>query len=367
MGKENAITASEILAEAKQNGSLKDTIQDHIEHADDYGIKDIEQLFPNATEVNNPPKMINHPIEWVSKVINGVSKSPFSRIRTTFADITDESLRAKGYLKTKKKKEAAITVLKRSTSPTTIYKKQKIDRDDVIDITEYDVVGFKYQEMREDLEEEIATAILIGDGRDDVDEDKISEDHIRSILNDDELYTIHYEIKIDETKKELQGNATGENFGDNYIYAESIIKAALYSREQFKGSGQPVFFCTPHLVNVMILAKDRNGRPIYNSVTELASKLNVSKIVTIEKLEGVKREDDKHTEHKLLGIFVNLNDYQVGCTKGGEITKFENFDIDFNRYKYLIETRLSGALTRIKSAIVLEEPVASNGITHTEG
>lgn len=335
------------------------------------GWEDIGVLFPDFKDVYpGMPEKIKpyNDYSWVSTVLQGVKKSPISRVRTRQVDATSKDLRAKGYKKGNKKTEQGLMkMLMRTTDPQTVYRKDSIHRDDVIDITEYDVVGFKYQEMREDLEEEIATAILIGDGRDDIDEDKISEDHIRSILNDDELYTIHYEIDINGTKKELQGNATGENFGDNYIYAESIIKAALYSREQFKGSGQPVFFCTPHLVNVMILAKDRNGRPIYNSVTELASKLNVSKIVTIEKLEGVKREDDKHTEHKLLGIFVNLNDYQVGCTKGGEITKFENFDIDFNRYKYLIETRLSGALTRIKSAIVLEEPVASNGITHTEG
>lgn len=335
------------------------------------GWEDIGVLFPDFKDVYpGMPEKIKpyNDYSWVSNVLQGVKKSPISRVRTRQVDATSKELRAKGYKKGAKKTEQGLMkMLMRTTDPQTVYRKDSIHRDDVIDITEYDVVGFKYQEMREDLEEEIATAILIGDGRDDVDEDKISEDHIRSILNDDELYTIHYEIDIDGTKKELQGNATGENFGDNYIYAESIIKAALYSREQFKGSGQPAFFCTPHLVNVMLLAKDRNGRPLYNSVTELTSKLNVSKIVTIEKLEGVKREDERHTEHKLLGIFVNLNDYQVGCTKGGEITKFENFDIDFNRYKYLIETRLSGALTRIKSAIVLEEPVASNGITHTEG
>lgn len=335
------------------------------------GWEDIGVLFPDFKDVYpGMPEKIKpyNDYSWVGTVLQGVKKSPISRVRTRQVDATSKDLRAKGYKKGNKKTEQGLMkMLMRTTDPQTVYRKDSIHRDDVIDITEYDVVGFKYQEMREDLEEEIATAILIGDGREDIDEDKISEDHIRSILNDDELYTIHYEIDIDGTKKELQGNATGENFGDNYIYAESIIKAALYSREQFKGSGQPVFFCTPHLVNVMLLAKDRNGRPLYNSVTELASKLNVSKIVTIEKLEGVKREDESHTEHKLLGIFVNLNDYQVGCTKGGEITKFENFDIDFNRYKYLIETRLSGALTRIKSAIVLEEPVTANGITHIEG
>lgn len=377
----------EIIALAKEPGvgslqqafnmwvSNNEEFQNALAHGDDLnlngGWEDIGVLFPDFKDVYpGMPEKIKpyNDYSWVGTVLQGVKKSPISRVRTRQVDATSKTLRAKGYKKGNKKTEQGLMkMLMRTTDPQTVYRKDSIHRDDVIDITEYDVVGFKYQEMREDLEEEIATAILIGDGREDIDEDKISEDHIRSILNDDELYTIHYEIDIDGTKKELQGNATGENFGDNYIYAESIIKAALYSREQFKGSGQPVFFCTPHLVNVMLLAKDRNGRPLYNSVTELTSKLNVSKIVTIEKLEGVKREDERHTEHKLLGIFVNLNDYQVGCTKGGEITKFENFDIDFNRYKYLIETRLSGALTRIKSAIVLEEPVTASGITHTEG
>ena len=378
----------EIIALAKEPGvgslqqafnmwvSNNEEFQNVLAHAADElnlngGWEDIGVLFPDFKDVYpGMPEKIKpyNDYSWVGTVLQGVKKSPISRVRTRQVDATSKDLRAKGYKKGNKKTEQGLMkMLMRTTDPQTVYRKDSIHRDDVVDITEYDVVGFKYQEMREDLEEEIATAILIGDGREDIDEDKISEDHIRSILNDDELYTIHYEIDIDGTKKELQGNATGENFGDNYIYAESIIKAALYSREQFKGSGQPVFFCTPHLVNVMLLAKDRNGRPLYNSVTELASKLNVSKIVTIEKLEGVKREDNLHTEHKLLGIFVNLNDYQVGCTKGGEITKFENFDIDFNRYKYLIETRLSGALTRIKSAIVLEEPVTSNGIAHTQG
>lgn len=378
----------EIIALAKEPGvgslqqafnmwvSNNEEFQNALAHAADGpnlngGWEDIGVLFPDFKDVYpGMPEKIKayNDYSWVGTVLQGVKKSPISRVRTRQVDATSKDLRAKGYKKGNQKSEQGLMkMLMRTTDPQTVYRKDSIHRDDVIDITEYDVVGFKYQEMREDLEEEIATAILIGDGREDIDEDKISEDHIRSILNDDELYTIHYEIDIDGTKKELQGNATGENFGDNYIYAESIIKAALYSREQFKGSGQPVFFCTPHLVNVMLLAKDRNGRPLYNSVTELASKLNVSKIVTIEKLEGVKREDSLHTEHKLLGIFVNLNDYQVGCTKGGEITKFENFDIDFNRYKYLIETRLSGALTRIKSAIVLEEPVSANGITHPVG
>ena len=378
----------EIIALAKEPGvgslqqafnmwvSNNEEFQNVLAHAADElnlngGWEDIGVLFPDFKDVYpGMPEKIKpyNDYSWVGTVLQGVKKSPISRVRTRQVDATSKDLRAKGYKKGNKKTEQGLMkMLMRTTDPQTVYRKDSIHRDDVVDITEYDVVGFKYQEMREDLEEEIATAILIGDGREDIDEDKISEDHIRSILNDDELYTIHYEIDIDGTKKELQGNATGENFGDNYIYAESIIKAALYSREQFKGSGQPVFFCTPHLVNVMLLAKDRNGRPLYNSVTELTSKLNVSKIVTIEKLEGVKREDNLHTEHKLLGIFVNLNDYQVGCTKGGEITKFENFDIDFNRYKYLIETRLSGALTRIKSAIVLEEPVTSNGIAHTQG
>ena len=213
--------------------------------------------------------------------------------------------------------------------------------------------------MKQNLNEELALAFMIGDGREDGDEHKIKQEHIRSIWLDDELYTIHHDVDIAAAKAELQGTNTSANFGDNYVYAEAIVTASLYSREKYKGSGNLAFFCTPHLLNVMLLARDLNGRRIYDSKTDLAAALNVSAIHTVEQFEGKTRTTKEGKTKKLLGIFVNLKDYQVGATKGGEITKFEDFDIDFNQHKYLIETRLSGALTRVFSAIALEEPVES--------
>ena len=216
------------------------------------------------------------------------------------------------------------------------------------------------QAKAENLNEEIATAIMIGDGRTDGDDNKISEEHIRSIWNDDELYTIHVDVDFEQAKSELQGTGTGTYFGENYVYAEAIITAALYSREKYKGTGTPDFFCTPHLLNIMLLARDRNGRRIYESKSDLAKALNVGEIYTAEQFEGKTRTTKKNEVKKLLGIFVNLADYQIGATKGGEITKFNQFDIDFNQEKYLIETRISGALTRVYSAIALEEPVVED-------
>ena len=224
-------------------------------------------------------------------------------------------------------------------------------------LTDFDVVNYQYGVMKMALNEEIAIAIMIGDGRDEADEQKISEEHIRSIWNDDDLYTIHYDVDIEAARNEIQGSRTDMNFGENYIYAEAIITAALYSREKFKGTGTPDLFCTPHLVNVMLLARDMNGRRIYNSKADLAAALNVDNIYTAEQFEGLARTDKDNVQHKLLGLFVNLADYTVGSTKGGEITRFNQFDIDFNQEKYLIETRLSGALHRLWSAIALEEPV----------
>ena len=244
----------------------------------------------------------------------------------------------------------------------------QLQLDDIIDITDFDVVEYQYGVMRQTLLEEVATAILIGDGRDEADEHKISEEHVRSIWNDDDLYTIHYDVDIEAVRNELQGTGTASRFGENYIYAEAIITAALYSREKFKGTGTPDFFCTPHLVNVMLLARDTNGRRIYNSKADLAAALNINELHTAEQFEGLARTDKTGKKHNLLGIFVNLSDYTVGSTKGGEITRFNQFDIDFNQEKYLIETRLSGALTRLWSAIALEEPVkASSGQTEDAG
>lgn len=361
----------EILNMAKSTsvGSLRDAINIFAENNDVlmHGIVDeegndaIDQLFPEYKDVKpGAPEFIQRDQSWVAAVMNGTRKSPISRIRTRQADITGTDLRALGYKKGEQKVNGGnIKLLKRTTDPQTVYRKDGMHRDDIIDITDFDVVAWQYQVMLQNLKEEIATAILIGDGRDDVDEYKISEDHIRSIWNDDELYTIHADVDIEAAKKELQGTNTSANFGDNYVYAEAIITAALYSREQYKGSGNVDFYCTPHLLNVMLLARDLNGRRIYDSKTDLAAALNVKAIHTVEQFEGKTRTDAKGNAKKLLGIFVNLDDYQVGSTKGGEITKFNQFDIDFNQEKYLIETRLSGALIRVKSAIVLEEPTTA--------
>ena len=249
-----------------------------------------------------------------------------------------------------------MKLLKRTTDPQTVYRKDALHRDDIIDITDFDVVSYQYEVMKMNLNEELAMAIMIGDGREEGDENKISEDHIRSIWHDDDLYTIHHDVDITTAKSELQGSDTSKHFGDNYVYAEALVTASLYSREKYKGSGTPDLYCTPHLLNVMLLARDLNGRRIYDSKADLAAALNVGNIFTCEQFEGKTRISGSKTK-KLLGLIVNLADYQVGSTKGGEITKFNQFDIDFNQEKYLIETRLSGALTRVYSAIALEEEV----------
>lgn len=355
---------SEILKTAKSNsvGSLRDAISIYVEKNDNlkHSFESIDALFPDYRDVQpGAPELVTRDQDWVNVVMNGVTKSPFSRIRTRQADATGNDLRGLGYQKTKQKKlEGNIKLLKRTTDPQTVYRKDALHRDDIIDITDFDVVDYQFAVMKQNLNEEIARAILIGDGRDDGSDDKISEDHIRSIWHDDDLYAIHYDVDLTTAKNELQGTNTSANFGDNYIYAEAVVTAALYSREKYKGSGNLDFYCTPHLLNVMLLARDLNGRRIYESKTDLAAALNVKAIHTVEQFEGLIRKDDDQNQHKLLGIFVNLKDYNVGATKGGEITKFSDFDIDFNQEKYLIETRLSGALTRVYSAIVLEEPIS---------
>ena len=364
---DNVLTHSDqeaILSLAKSNsvGSLRDAMEMYAENNDHlaHGIDDIETLFPEYKDVRpGAPEFIQRDQGWVTKVMADVTKSPFSRIRTRQADITGSDLRAFGYGEkgTYKKNAGNIKLLKRTTDPQTVYRKDSLNRDDIIDITDFDVVEYQYQVMKQNLNEELATAIMIGDGRDDGDEMKIDEIHIRPIWHDDELYTIHTDVDIKKAKAELQGSNTGANFGENYIYAEAIITAALYAREQYKGSGNLDFYCTPHLLNMMLLARDLNGRRIYSSKSDLEAALNVRSIQTAEQFEGKTRTAAGSKTKKLLGLFVNLSDYQVGSTKGGEITRFNQFDIDFNQEKYLIETRLSGALTRVKSAIALEEDV----------
>lgn len=352
-----------ILAMAKSNsvGSLRTAIEMFAENNDTlaHGIDDIDSLFPDYQDVRpGAPEFIQRDQGWVGTVMQKVHKSPISRIRTRQADITGTDLRAFGYQKGKFKQNAGnIKLLKRTTDPQTVFRKDALHRDDIIDITDFDVVEYQYQVMKQNLNEELAMAFMIGDGREEGDEMKIEETHIRPIWKDDELYTIHADVDIEAAKNELQGTNTSVNFGDNYVYAEAIITAALYAREQYKGSGNMDFYCTPHLLNVMLLARDLNGRRIYNSKSDLEAALNVKSIQTAEQFEGKTRTTSDNKTKKLLGLFVNLGDYQVGSTKGGEITRFSQFDIDFNQEKYLIETRLSGALTRIKSAIALEEDV----------
>ena len=352
------------LAKNKSIGTLQNAIEVYAEENDHlaHGIDTIETLFPEFKDVYpGAPELLTRDQGWVGVVMQKVHKSPISRIRTRQADARAEELNALGYTKGKKKNNGAnIKLLKRTTDPQTVYRKDFLHRDDIIDITDFDVVEYQYQVMRMNLNEEIAKAIMIGDGREEGSDDKISEEHIRPIWTDDELYTIHYDVDIAGARAELQGTNTSANFSENYIYAEAIIKAALYSREKYKGSGSLDFYCTPHLLNVMLLARDLNGRRIYDSKSDLAAALNVGNIYTCEQFEGKTRTTavtEGSKTKKLLGLFVNLSDYQVGSTKGGEITRFNQFDIDFNQEKYLIETRLSGALTRVFSAIALEEDI----------
>ena len=350
------------LAKNRSVGTLQDAISIYCEQNKDtlaHGINDIETLFPEYKDVYpGAPEKLTRDMGWVSTVMQKTSKSPISRIRTRQADVRGEDLHALGYKKgAKKALSANIKLMSRTTDPQTIYIKDALHRDDIVDITDFDVVSYQYDTMRMLLNEEVAKAVLIGDGREEGDANKIDETHIRSIWHDDELYTIHADVDIAAAKKELQGSNTGANFGENYIYAEAIITAALYAREKYKGSGNLDFFCTPHLLNVMLLARDLNGRRIYDSKADLAAALNVNSIQTVEQFEGKVRTDAESGKHKLLGLFVNLADYRIGSAKGGEIAKFQQFDIDFNQEKYLIETRISGALTRVFSAIALEEPV----------
>jgi len=358
-----------IIALAKQNsvGSLRTALNIYAEQAAangdnvlQHGIDNIESLFPDYKDLRpGAPELLTRDQGWVSVVMNKVHKSPISRIRTRQMDARSELARGQGYQKGKRKTPAGnMNMLSRTTDPQTVYCIDALNRDDIIDITDFDVVEYQYGVMKQNLNEEVAVAIMVGDGREEGSEMKISESHIRSVWNDDDLYTIHYDVNIESAKAELQGTNTGANFGENFVYAEAIVAAALYSREKYKGTGIPDLFCTPHLVNVMLLARDLNGRRIYESKTDLAAALNVGAIHTAEQFEGLVRVDKDGNKHKLLGIFVNLADYTVGSVKGGEITRFDQFDIDFNQHKYLIETRLSGALTKVYSAIALEEPVA---------
>lgn len=332
--------------------------ENHLEHAA-FDNETIGMLMPEYKLIDPAEPKIMYPDDtWVSSVINGVHKSPYSRVRTRRVDARQAELKAIGYTKGDHKKEIKkIQLLGRTHDAQTIYVKDKINRDDMLDVTEFDLVAYSWNILRHTMDQTLAQAILIGDGREDTDPDKIKEDHLRPIWLDDELYCIHQDVDIAAAKAKLQGTDTSKNFGDNYVYAEAIIEAALYSREKYKGSGNLTFYCTPHMLNVMLLARDLNGRRIYSSKADLVAALNVKDIKTVEQFEGLTRTTADSKTKKLLGLFVNLNDYQLGCVKGGEITKFDDFDIDFNQYKLLLETRVSGALVEWYSAIALEEDV----------
>lgn len=357
-----------IVSMAKQSGigSLRAAMNIFAEENADtlaHGVFDdeVEKLFPEYELLKKgEPETLTRDQSWIDAAMAKIHKSPYTRIKTRQADARIAELKAKGYQKKGdyKKEMAKIKLLSRTTDPQTVYIKDTLQRDDVVDITDFDVVAYQWNIMKQTLNEELIMAALVGDGREDGDPDKIHEDHIRSIWNDDELYTIHQTVDFDKAKQEIQGSNTGANFGEEYIKAEAILASSLYAREKYKGSGSLDFYCTPHLLNVMLLARDLNGRRIYDSKADLAAALNVNSIVTVEQFEGLERTDSETNKHKLLGLFVNLGDYQFGAAKGGEVSKFDNFDIDFNQYKYLLETRLSGSLTKVYSAIALEENVA---------
>lgn len=328
-----------IIGDAKRFGSLKESF---LAHADEYGIEQIDYLFPEAKTLNNPPEFIKRDTGWVSTVMGAVHHTPFSRIKSVFANITEDEARAKGYIKGNLKKEEVFSLLKRTTTPTTIYKKQKLDRDDVIDITDFDVVAWLKSEMRIMLDEEIARAILIGDGRLSSSDDKINETNIRPVVSDAELYTIRQKVSV-------AANATDDD------KAKAMIKSAVKARKNYKGSGNPTFFTTEDWLTNALLLEDAQGHRLYKNDSEVAAAMRVSKIVTVPVMEGVKGPEGGD----LIGIIVNLADYNVGADKGGAVNMFDDFDIDYNQQKYLIETRCSGALIKPYSAIELELDVAA--------
>lgn len=336
---ENVLSHSEmqtIIEDGKRFGSLKESF---LQHAEEYGIENIEYLFPEAKSLNTPPDFIKREMGWVQTVMSGVHHTPFSRIKSMFADITADEAKARGYMKGKLKKEEVFGLLKRTTTPTTIYKKQKLDRDDVIDITDFDVVAWLKSEMRMMLEEEMARAILIGDGRLPSSDDKINEQNIRPIWKDEELYTIRGIVKGDDS--------------DKAALATEFIDQSVRSMTDYRGSGSPTAYMTAEMLTECLLLKDTNGKRIYSNENEVATAMRVSKIVTVPVMNNQTRKEGSDT-YTLQAIIVNLNDYNVGADKGGAINMFDDFDIDYNQQKYLIETRCSGALTKPFSAIVLE-------------
>lgn len=343
---ENTLTHAEfveILNDAKRSrGSLKEAFLSH-------GIEDVDMLFPEAHNLNNPPEFIKRKDDWVAKVMNSVHHTPFSRVKSMFADITEDEARAKGYIKGKFKKEEVFTLLKRTTDPTTVYKKQKMDRDDVLDITDFDVIVWLKQEMRMMLEEECARAILTGDGRLASSDDKIREDHIRPIWTDSDLFTVKVPVTV------------AQNASESDI-AKATIRAIIKSRKNYRGSGDPTLYTTEDAITDMLLIEDTTGRTIYDTMEKLKTVLRVKDIVTVPTMEGLTREvnnNGKVEMRNLVGLIVNLNDYNVGADRGGEVRTFDGFDLDYNAQKYLIETRFSGALVKPFSAMAIETVVAA--------
>ena len=326
------------MKDAKRCGSLKEAF---LKHANDYGIKDIEQLFPEAKDIYNEPEFIKRDTSWVAGFLAGTHKQPFSKIKAMYADITGDQARALGYVKGNLKKEEVFSLLKRTTEPTTIYKKQKLDRDDIIDITDFSVVAWIKKEMRMMLDEELARAMLVGDGRSAKSEDKIKENCIRPIFNDADLYTI---------KAQVDKNAANQ--------AKEFIRTCIIARKDFEGTGTPTLYTTEDVLCDLLLIEDQNGRFIYESVNALCNVLRVSKIVTVPVMKGLVRTDSSQKKYDVLGIIVNPNDYHVGADKGGQVSMFDDFDIDYNQYKYLMETRCSGSLIKPYSAITIEKAQA---------
>ena len=334
--KEDTLTHAEfmeIVSEAKRGGSLKESFLKH-------GINQLEYLFPDAKNLNNEPIFVQRDMSWVSAVMNGVKHTPFSRVKSIFADITMDEARAKGYIKGNRKEEEVFALLKRTTEPKTVYKKQKFDRDDIIDITDIDVIAWVKKEMRMMLDEEIARAILVGDGRSTLSPDKIDETKVRPIWTDDDFFTVKWPVVV-------AGNAT------DAAKAKAFIRAAIKSRKEYKGSGNPIMFMTEDMLTECLLLEDLNQRIIYETEEKLRTALRVSKIVTVPVMENLTRMVGNKS-HELVGIYVNLSDYNVGADKGGAVNMFDDFDIDYNQYKYLIETRFSGALIKPFAAVALE-------------
>ena len=331
------------IADAKKYGSMRESF---IAHAEEEGLEwnennDFSPLFPDATNINREPIMVEKDNSWVAKVMAQVKHSPFSRVKNTLGRMDESTARAKGYIKGSKKANIQMAVLNRVTTPTTVYIKNDIDRDDVIDITDFDVVAWQKKEMRKQLDKELALAMLLGDGRDVSDQYKINEQNIRPVVSDDDLYTIKYVVT-----EGVDYNNAGNSHSENDSVAKGIIRAALKARKNYKGSGRPTFYTTEDCLTDMLLIEDQNGRVIYDSIDKLATALRVSEIVTIPEMES--RTD-------IYGIIVNLNDYTAGADKGGSVNMFDDFDIDYNQMKYLMETRMSGALTQPYSAIVLKK------------